>query len=153
MSKPWKPQLVILLLVFMAAAGIGRQWMQHGRDAPYATDNKTTRALLGFAQKGPGITRLADLTPFTWQTVYYFPAGTRYQEVTAALSIDLFSGKSGHLDERGPLLVFQQGAKVVEAVAILPPLSLSSPNRALHSASVRVRTESGEGGQQRLVLE
>ena len=152
MSKPWKPQLLIVLVLFMGAAGLGRTWMQHRHALPYETDNKTTRALLDFAQKGAGRMRLSELTSFPWQTVYYFPAGTRYAEITTALGIDLFSGKSGHIDERGPLLVFQKDAKVVEAVAILPPLSLSSPDRALHSASVRVRTQN-DGGQLMLVLE
>lgn len=152
MSKPWKPQILILLVLFVAAVGLGRLWMQHSQALPYQTDNKTTRALLDFARKGPGRTRLAELTAFAWQTVYYFPAGTRYAEVTTALGIDLFSGKAGHVDERGPLLVFQKDAKVVEAVAILPPLSLSSPDRALHSASVRVRAQD-DGGRLMLVLE
>lgn len=152
MSKPWKPQLLIVLVLFMAAVGLGRTWIQHRNALPYETDNKTTRALLDFAKKGEGRMRLSELTPFAWQTVYFFPAGTRYAEVTTALGIDLFSGKSGHLDERGPLLVFQKDAKVVEAVAIFPPLSLASPNRALHSASVRVRAQN-DGGQPMLILE
>ncbi len=121
---------------------------------PYQADGPTVRALLAFANQGPqgAVVRLSELTPFAWDSAYFFAEGTEREHITTSLGVDLFAGKTGRIDDRGPILVFKRGDTVVESVLIVPPLFVSSPGRSALPASALVKAHS-QGRPSVLLLE
>lgn len=138
-GKRWEI-LVLGVVAALLAVFIVRR--EHRK--PYQEDGPTTQALLAFANQSPqgAVVRLAELTPFIWDSAYYFAEGTQREGIAASLGVDLFAGKSGRIDDRGPLLVFKRDGAVVGSFLIVPPLYISSPGRSVLPPSVLVKAHS-----------
>lgn len=133
----------ILALVF-AGALLAVFLVRREHPRPYRADGPTIQALRAFANQQPqgAIVRLAELTPFAWDSAYFFAEATERKDISAALGVNLFAGKTGRNDDRGPLLVFKHSGTIVESVLIVPPLFISSPGRSVLPPSVLVKAHS-----------
>lgn len=79
--------------------------------------------------------RLADLTTFSWDTVYVFGEGASAEQIETATGARVLAGR--FYDEAGNLLVFAEDGRVVAAKAVVPDV-LATRGRIRWSAAVRL---------------
>jgi hypothetical protein len=79
--------------------------------------------------------RLADLTTFSWDTVYVFGEGASAEQIETATGARVLAGR--FYDEAGNLLVFAEDGRVVAANAVVPDV-LATRGRTRWSAAVRL---------------
>ena len=92
----------------------------------------TLAALSAFSQQGAAgaSLKLADVTPFAWDTVWFFMDGSATGDIESRVGLPLFSAHQERIDYGGPLLIFMKAGAVVEVAAVVPPLFLSISGRS-----------------------
>jgi hypothetical protein len=109
-----------------ACSGGGRVHVDH--------DPGLQRNVLELSRTGtPG--RLADLTTFSWDTVYIFGEGAPAADIEAAVGEPVITGR--FYDEAGNLLVFASSGRVVAAKSVVPDV-LATGGKTRWGATVRL---------------
>jgi hypothetical protein len=135
--------------MLLGACGAGGEPVTHP-----LFESPTTQALLRVAAEGTQGTTvpLRSLTAHVWDTVHFFPEGTPKRAVDARVGQRVV-GDEGFLQQPGPLLVFLESGRVVEAVYALPPLSLSSQGESFPAKSATIRLHTKPPAPHGLILE
>lgn len=131
----------------MMTAGCGQR--------PYETTGPIVEAMAAFSRQGPqGATvSVAQVAPQAWDRVHLFREGTTWEAIRQTAGAGTFPGRSGRYDEPGALLVFTEGDQVSAAVAVIPPLFVSSMGRTFDREGAKLRAHSKDPGPYLLMLE